>query len=360
MNHHIVGSSEATSRLHRLMLSVAPTDASVLIRGESGCGKELYARTIHENSSRKGKPFIAVNCGAIPSELLESQLFGHKKGAFTGAIADFKGKFQEADGGTLFLDEIGDMPFEMQVKLLRVLQERNLTPIGSHQIIEVDTRIIAATHQNIEQSIEEKAFREDLFFRLNVVPLTIPPLRDRKSEIPELINHFSDFYTSEGRSKINLQPKLMRAMTEYNWPGNVRELANTIHRFSILYPGSPLDISDIDPTMLPAGFIQEEMSMDAAALNINGEPSSKEENTLFSRDISDRVDPEFEDIVLLAQGFKTDIQDFSLKDRLASYEQDIISKALSESGGNVSRCAKLLKMQRTTLIERIKKFDLQS
>ena len=339
MNHHIVGSSEATSHLNKLILSVAPTDASVLIRGESGCGKELYARTIHENSSRKGKPFIAVNCGAIPSELLESQLFGHKKGAFTGAIADFKGKFQE---------------------LLRVLQECNLTPIGSHQIIEVDTRIIAATHQNIEQSIEDKAFREDLFFRLNVVPLTIPPLRDRKSEIPELINHFSDFYTSAGQSKISLQPNLMRAMTEYNWPGNVRELANTIHRFSILYPGSPLDISDIDPTMLPAGFIQEEMSTHTAAVNINGETSSKEENALFSRDGSDRVDPEFEDIVLLAQGFKADVQDLSLKDKLAVYEQDIIAKALSESGGNVSRCAKLLKMQRTTLIERIKKFDLKN
>jgi transcriptional regulator with PAS, ATPase and Fis domain len=177
--------------LQQLIDSIAPADVSVLVSGESGCGKELVAQAIHGRSQRRHRPFIAVNCGAIPADLLESQLFGHKKGAFTGAIADHRGKLQEADTGTLFLDEIGDMPMSMQVKLLRVLQERNVTPIGSNEVIDIDIRVVAATHRNLEEEIAEGRFRADLFYRLNVLPVQVVPLRDRRAEIPELIAHFA-------------------------------------------------------------------------------------------------------------------------------------------------------------------------
>lgn len=377
MQHSIKGSSEKTKRLRQLIESVAPSLASVLIIGESGCGKELVAKAIHDCSERRYRPFVAVNCGAIPADLLESQLFGHKKGAFTGAISDHKGNIQEADTGTLFLDEIGDMPANMQVKLLRVLQERNVTLIGSNQPIDVDIRVVAATHRNLEEEIASGRFRADLFYRLNVMPLQIAPLRERRTEIPELIEHFSEGLKSVERP-ITLAPGLLNLLLAYDWPGNIRELSNTVHRLSVLYPGQRLDLHNVDATMLPQGALEGfSMEQDLAAekgikdINIfDGLIEAEARDPLLglpTHQLSDdpvsddsQVDDEFESIVMLAQGF----EDFrakgqSLKGMLSEIEQDLIVRALEETGGNVSRCAKLLKMQRTTLIERIKKYELK-
>lgn len=361
----IVGDSEATLRLFALIKSIAPSDATVLLTGESGCGKELYAREIHERSDRSEGPFIAINCGAIPSELLESQLFGHKKGAFTGAIADFKGKFQEAQKGTLFLDEIGDMPFEMQVKLLRVLQERNVTPIGSHQLIDIDVRVIAATHRDLEIEILEKRFREDLYFRLNILPVHLPPLRERSSEIPQLIEYFANKFKSPEKKAIRLSPSFQDLLRSFHWPGNVRELSNTIHRLSILYAGEQLDAVDVDPSMLPSGLrvkiedlkVEQSGNLDLAIMDSERE-SNEEAVQPFQ---PDPVDSETEELVLLAQGLRFDPDERpSLKGVLSTVERELIEKALAETNGNVSSCARLLKIQRTTLIERIKKYEIET
>ncbi len=376
MSYRIIGSSEQTRRLQQLIDSIAPADVSVLVTGESGCGKELVAQAIHDRSERRHRPFIAVNCGAIPADLLESQLFGHKKGAFTGAIADHRGKLQEADTGTLFLDEIGDMPLSMQVKLLRVLQERNVTPIGSNQLIDIDIRVVAATHRNLEDEIAAGRFRADLFYRLNVLPVQVVPLRDRRSEIPELIEHFAEGLKSVDRA-ITLAPGLSSLLQAYDWPGNVRELSNTVHRLSVLYPGQRLDLRDVDATMLPPGALEglselPQPSGDDGADAFEGLIEAEQADAAsdigakkFLQDSVDasensQVDEEFESIVMLAQGYEDfRAQGQSLKGMLSEIEQDLIARALEETGGNVSRCAKLLKMQRTTLIERIKKYELR-
>ena len=375
MQHLIIGSSEQTRRLQQLIDSIAPADVSVLVTGESGCGKELVAQAIHDRSDRRFRPFIAVNCGAIPADLLESQLFGHKKGAFTGAIADHRGKLQEADTGTLFLDEIGDMPLSMQVKLLRVLQERNVTPIGSNQLIDIDIRVVAATHRNLEDEIAAGRFRADLFYRLNVLPVQVVPLRDRRSEIPELIAHFAEGLKSVDRP-ITLAPGLSSLLQAYDWPGNVRELSNTVHRLSVLYPGQRLDLHDVDATMLPPGALEGLSELpppsgddgaDAFEGLIEVEQGASASDVAAQKFLQDpvasetsQVDEEFESIVMLAQGYEDfRAQGQSLKGMLSEIEQDLIARALEETGGNVSRCAKLLKMQRTTLIERIKKYELR-
>lgn len=374
MQYSIIGSSEQTRRLQQLIDSIAPADVSVLVTGESGCGKELVAQAIHDRSERRYRPFIAVNCGAIPADLLESQLFGHKKGAFTGAIADHRGKLQAADTGTLFLDEIGDMPMSMQVKLLRVLQERNVTPIGSNEVIDVDIRVVAATHRNLEEEIAAGRFRADLFYRLNVLPVQVVPLRDRRSEISELIAHFAENLKSVDKP-ITLAPSLSKLLQAYDWPGNVRELSNTVHRLSVLYPGQTLDLHNVDVSMLPPGALdglaelplaEADAETDVFAGVIESEHATQHLNAAqqFLQDPSPaappEVDAEFESIVMLAQGYEDfRARDQSLKSMLSDIEQDLITRALAETGGNVSRCAKLLKMQRTTLIERIKKYELR-
>ena len=376
MQHTIIGSSDKTRRLQQLIDSIAPADVSVLVTGESGCGKELVAQAIHDRSERRHRPFIAVNCGAIPADLLESQLFGHKKGAFTGAIADHRGKLQEADTGTLFLDEIGDMPLSMQVKLLRVLQERNVTPIGSNQLIDIDIRVVAATHRNLEDEIAAGRFRADLFYRLNVLPVQVVPLRDRRSEIPELIAHFAEGLKSVAQP-ITLAPGLSSLLRAYDWPGNVRELSNTVHRLSVLYPGQRLDLHDVDATMLPPGALEGLSELpppsgddgaDAFEGLIEAEQADAASDVAAQKFLQDsvdasensQVDEEYESIVMLAQGYEDfRAQGQSLKGMLSEIEQDLIARALEETGGNVSRCAKLLKMQRTTLIERIKKYELR-
>ncbi|HCD28213.1 MAG TPA: sigma-54-dependent Fis family transcriptional regulator [Gammaproteobacteria bacterium] len=345
----IVGKSKESKKLATLIESVSMSDVSVLIQGESGSGKELVARSIHDNSNRRDGPFIAVNCGAIPTDLIESQLFGHKKGAFTGAISDFNGKIREAHKGTLFLDEIGDMPMDMQVKMLRVLQEKVVTPIGSLKDVPVDFRVVAASHKNLEEEIEEKRFRLDLFYRLNVVPLHVPPLRKRADEIPDLFAWFASQF-SEQESPIELTDESLLILQAYAWPGNVRELSNLVQRLAVLYPGRTLDLKQVDADMLPEGILGD------SGLGRDG---VSEASDLENTDADGDTD-EFESIVMMAQGFGSPIDEKnrSLKQILSRVEQDLITKALLETGGNVSQSAKLLRMQRTTLIERIKKYDL--
>jgi sigma-54 specific flagellar transcriptional regulator A len=226
------GNSTLVRRTRRMIEQVAPFDSTVLITGESGTGKEVVARAVHAQSNRRERPFVAVNCGAIPSELLESELFGHEKGAFTGAITARRGRFEMAEGGTLFLDEIGDMSLPMQVKILRVLQERTYERVGSSRSIHCDVRIIAATHRNLEESIVKGSFREDLYYRLNVFPIEMPPLRERLEDLPLLIEDLVEAQTRSGHGEVRLSPEAVHALRAYHWPGNVRELSNLIERLA--------------------------------------------------------------------------------------------------------------------------------
>ena len=245
MTQSIVGDSAHTRQLLQLIRSIAPTAASVLINGESGAGKELIAKAIHDQSDRVGQSFVAVNCGAIPAELMESELFGHKKGSFTGAIADHIGKVTAADGGTLFLDEIGDMPMSMQVKLLRVLQEKLVLPVGSNQPKSVDIRVVAATHRVLEDEITAGRFRADLYYRLNVVPLQVEPLRSRRDEVPALIRHFAVHFAAVDAPAIAFTDGFLTIMQRYDWPGNVRELENVLQRALVLMTGQTITATEI-------------------------------------------------------------------------------------------------------------------
>jgi sigma-54 specific flagellar transcriptional regulator A len=370
----IIGNSAATQDLLTLIGAIAPTEASVLITGESGAGKELVAQGIHDKSLRSAHPFVAVNCGAIPAELLESELFGHKKGSFTGAISDHVGRVQSAHAGTLFLDEIGDMPMAMQVKLLRVLQEKVVVPVGSNKPIHVDIRVVAATHRNLEEEIKAGRFRADLYYRINVVPVCVAPLRERREEVPALVEHFAKIFAADKNTTLALDGKFLRVMKAYDWPGNVRELSNMMHRLSVLHPGQRLSVQDVSPTMLPVGMSELACGVgDSEQSSLLDMMFDDEPPVAQSADIQragpaasgpqehlSEADREFESIIMRAQGFDDFRQQGqSLKGILSDVEQDIIQRALSETDGNVSRCAKLLRMQRTTLIERIKKYDLK-
>ncbi|CAN5461989.1 sigma-54 dependent transcriptional regulator [soil metagenome] len=243
----IIGNSESLQNVFRIVEKVADTNASILIQGESGTGKELIARALHFNSRRAGKAFLAINCGALPESLLESELFGHTKGAFTGAIADKKGLFRSADGGTLLLDEIGEMPLALQVKLLRALQEQEVTPIGSSAAVKFDTRIIAATNKNLENEVAENRFREDLFYRLNVIEINLPPLRQRREDVPLLVKHFAAKIAREQNTlEKSIAKEAMSALVGYNWQGNIRELQNAIERAFIL-SGEEIDLESLPP-----------------------------------------------------------------------------------------------------------------
>ncbi|ASQ46333.1 sigma-54 dependent transcriptional regulator [Legionella clemsonensis] len=323
----LVGSSESIRQVRKLIAQVADTEASVLILGESGTGKEVVARNIHAFSSRHNKPFIPINCGAIPAELLESELFGHEKGAFTGAITSRQGRFELANGGTLFLDEIGDMPLAMQVKLLRVLQERCFERVGSNKSIEVNVRIIAATHRNLETAINEGKFREDLFYRLNVFPIDMPPLRERREDLPLLLNELISRMEGENRPGIRLMPAALDALSRYNWPGNVRELANLVERLSILFPNGIVDINDL-PRRFKKG---QKLGLLASERETLLELLSPDAIT------SDGID---------------------LKEHLVKTELALISQALNESDWVVAHAANYLNMRRTTLVEKMRKYGL--
>lgn len=264
----IIGQSPKMTRVFDILRRIADTDSTVIVYGESGTGKELVARAIHNLSDRRDKPFVAINCGAIPENLLESELFGHVKGSFTGAVASKPGKFQLAQGGTLFLDEIGDMSPDLQVKLLRVLELREVERVGGGEPIPVDVRIVSATHRNLEEEIEKGRFREDLFYRLHVIPVTLPPLRERRSDIPVLFNHFiQEFNTSKRRAVDGISREAMEILHTYHWPGNVRELKNVTERMVILKGEGTLDLEDLPsrvrrrsafPNMVPSVHLTEE------------------------------------------------------------------------------------------------------
>ena len=248
---NFIGSSESSIALRQLVATMANSNATVMITGESGTGKELLARLLHEQSDRCGANFVPINCAAIPKDLLESELFGHRKGSFTGAVADRIGRFELAHGGTIFLDEIGDMSLDMQVKLLRVLQERTVDPIGGTRQVQVDVRVVAATHRDLEEEIAAGRFREDLYYRLNVLPMVTPPLRERNDDVPELLAFFAKKCASFGKQPIRFKPDFMAALQKYPWPGNVRELSNVVDRFSTLYAGQELDLRAIPPHSAP-------------------------------------------------------------------------------------------------------------
>ncbi|MBL7479928.1 sigma-54 dependent transcriptional regulator [Legionella bononiensis] len=329
----LVGTSESISQVRKLIEQVANTEASVLILGESGTGKEVVARNIHSLSSRSNKPFIPINCGAIPGELLESELFGHEKGAFTGAITSRQGRFELANGGTLFLDEIGDMPLAMQVKLLRVLQERCFERVGSNKSIDVNVRIIAATHRNLEVAIQEGKFREDLFYRLNVFPIEMPPLRSRSADVVLLFNELISRIEGEHRPTVRLMPDAMDALCNYSWPGNVRELANLVERLSILYPNGIVCKND-----LPQRF-QGEYKLSYMEMNSSG----TERETLLQ---------------IISQDQTSNTDGIDLKEHLVKTELALISQALEESDWVVAHAASYLNMRRTTLVEKMRKYGL--
>jgi sigma-54 specific flagellar transcriptional regulator A len=355
-----------------LLEKVATSNATVWINGESGTGKELVARTLHEWSDRRGGHFVPINCGAIPKELLESELFGHRKGSFTGASTDRMGRFELAHGGTIFLDEIGDMPMEMQVKLLRVLQERTVEAVGGAKPVPVDVRVVAATHRDLEAEIAAGRFREDLFYRLNVLPVFIPPLRERMEDVPELLSFYANKYKSRGQAPISFAPDFLSVLTHYAWPGNVRELSNLVDRFTALFSGMKLELSMVPASFLPQGLRHLQSSQDDAA-----HPALFELNPFSGRDVSQELAPakgqpntahgsledepnDVEDIILLAQGQTCLPPDgLSLKDHLADVERNLIAQALERSKGNVSQTARLLNLQRTTLIVKLDKYDLR-
>ena len=326
---NLVGSSPGISRVRDMIEMVADSDANVLIIGDSGTGKEVVARRVHHHSHRRSKPFVPLNCGAIPAELLESELFGHEKGAFTGAIASRQGRFEMADGGTLFLDEIGDMSLSMQIKLLRVLQERTFERVGSNKSVTVNVRIIAATHVNLEEAIRAGKFREDLFYRLNVFPIETPPLKERSEDLPLLVNDLVERVANEGRGTITLTAASLESLSQYDWPGNVRELANLIERLSILYPDGVVDAHDLPEKYRPDGLIRRSPDGDTPSVGGAAELSR-----------------------LPAGGL-------DLKDHVARIEASLIQQALEDSDWIVAHAAKRLRMGRTTLVEKMRRLGLE-
>ncbi len=314
-NKEIVGNSKPIAQIKDLIQRIAPTNATVLITGESGTGKELVAKSIHNQSNRKDKPFIAIDCGAIPENLLEDELFGHIKGAFTDANKTREGKFQVANNGTIFLDEIGNMSLQLQTKLLRVIQEKEITPIGSSQVISVDVRIIAATNLDLKKQIKKGLFREDLYYRLNVIPIHIPPLRERKNDIPKLIEHFNEVSAfRNSMPKVTFSKDVLSILINYNWPGNIRELENTIERLVILQPED--------------GVIKLENLPEELKISNN-------------YDIIKSIEP-----------------GFNLDEVIKNIEKKYIEDALNITGGIKAKAAKILGLKRTTLVQKIKKLNI--
>ncbi len=316
---NIIGDHPKMQSVFRLVEKIADSDSTVLIQGESGTGKELVAKAIHYNSSRTEQYIIPVNCGAIPETLLESELFGHVKGAFTGAITNRIGRFEAADGGTIFLDEIGDMSPKLQVKVLRVLQEQEFEPVGSTKSIKVNVRVIAATNQLLEEMVEKKKFREDLFYRLNVIPIFIPPLKERRSDIPLLVNHFMNIYCREKqRDILPIGSEIMEYLVNYDWPGNVREIENLVERMVILNDDQEIGFDDL-PEKIQQGGARKS----------------------------------FEPLEIPDDGI-----DFNAM--VGEYEYSLIKAALEKTGNNKNRAAMLLNLKRTTLVEKIKKKELSN
>ncbi|UAA38172.1 sigma-54-dependent Fis family transcriptional regulator [Paraneptunicella aestuarii] len=364
---NLVGKSKEIQEIRRMIQQVAPTDANVLVLGESGTGKEVIASNVHYLSNRKSGPFIPVNCGAIPGELLESELFGHEKGAFTGAVSSRKGRFELAQGGTLFLDEIGDMPLQMQVKLLRVLQERTYERVGGTKPIECDVRIIAATHRNLESMISSGDFREDLYYRLNVFPIENPSLRERKEDIPLLLQEIiSRFEVREGKS-VKFTEEALNSLMEHKWAGNVRELSNLVERMVILCPNQVVNVQDLPPKYQHVEFAEYQPEYPDELLEreaLNSLFGDFDDDSDDSSDVEEQFNvessgsegmalsiPEPGSITLPEEGM-------NLKDYLSNLEIDMITKALDQHDWVVARTAEFLGMRRTTLVEKMRKYNI--
>ncbi len=334
----LVGTSREIQQVREMMSQVADKDVSVLITGESGTGKEVVARNLHYHSPRRDKPFVPVNCGAIPAELLESELFGHEKGAFTGAINARAGRFELAEGGTLFLDEIGDMPLNMQVKILRVLQERCFERVGSNRTINSDVRIIAATHRDLEEMIQANRFREDLYYRLAVFPIELPSLRERAEDIPLLINELVARMESEQRGSIRFNSAAILSLCQHDWSGNVRELANLVERMAIMHPYGVVGVRDLPVKYRHVDVAEEDevlVSQEPSALNGHANIVTMNDTPLL---------PE---------------QGIDLKEYISSLEKDLIQQALNDTGGVVAHAAERLRIRRTTLVEKMRKYEMQ-
>ena len=376
------GTSAAIRDVIALIRQVAAFDSTALVLGESGTGKEVVARAIHDLSPRRGRPFVAVNCGAIPADLLESELFGHEKGSFTGAIAARKGRFEIAEGGTLFLDEIGDMSPSMQVKLLRVLQERVFERVGNHAPIRCNVRIIAATHRNLEESIARGTFREDLFHRINVFPIEMPPLRARSEDIPLLVRDFVAHNIAEGRGRLQLSQRALAALALHSWSGNVRELGNLIERLSIVCNNRTVEVRDLPPKYRPpddwtlevkaldsslcvsalddaseAIDVEEQVPLtDEAALTVLEseafEPQPLEPSATAPTAIEAASMDPFDAITMLPR------EGLDLRAHLLAIERRLVEQALERANGTVAQAARLLNLRRTTLVEKLRKLGI--
>ena len=348
----MVGTSDSMQQVRFLIQQVARTEANVLVLGPSGTGKEVVARNIHLLSARSAGPFVPINCGAIPAELLESELFGHEKGAFTGAISTRKGRFELAQGGTLFLDEIGDMPLPMQVKLLRVLQERTYERVGGTQAIKADVRIVAATHRDLEQMISEGSFREDLYYRLNVFPIETPALSQRSDDIPLLVSELLKRQEKYSQARVKFTEHAMQSLQLHSWPGNVRELANLLERMVIMYPDQVVDVAELP---------QKYRHLDIESY-VPQYPESLQERDLLN-ELFQSSDDDDETIVSETQVQSGAIehlpeQGLDLKEYLAELEIRFISQALERHEFVVARAAEVLGLRRTTLVEKMRKYNL--
>jgi sigma-54 specific flagellar transcriptional regulator A len=395
----ILGSSKAITSLRALIRQCADSNAPVLIRGESGVGKELVCRELHNHSPRYSQRLVAINCGAIPAQLLESELFGHKKGAFTGASCDRKGRFELANNGTLFLDEIGDMPLDLQVKFLRVLEERQIEPVGANSAIDIDVRVVAATHRDLTRMIEEGSFREDLYYRLNVIPLKVPRLADRSDDVAELVDFFAAKFAA-GRKPVRLDHISRHILEAYTWPGNVRELSNFVQRLSVLFPGQLIDLAKIPEEFIPGEMLaildglserlgefeqaapepdtaSEELDEAGALASIglsgfddlstvlesaleseqDGYAESEEQGEFHDDDAVGTTN--FESIVRLSETMETlPAGGVPTKDLLNRLEANLIRTALAQTRGNVSHAAGLLQLGRTTVIQKMAKYEI--
>lgn len=365
----IIGSSPIISELKRLIVQVASSNVSVVLTGPSGVGKEVAARAIHKMSDRANQPFVAINCGAIPKDLFESELFGHEKGSFTGAVQQRKGRFETADKGTLFLDEIGDMPLDLQVKLLRVLEEATIQRVGGNREIAVDVRIVSATNQDMAEAITQKKFREDLYYRLNVVRINIPPLSERREDVTDIAMHLSqNIGSAEG--KLEFTDSALRALQSYDWPGNVRELRNFVERTHVFSSGQPIDEATaqrlIDMGRRTPKIADEQDELWDATDDFAKAFDSENARTEFAPD--DHRPPQIdashkvtastkmhEPADILLQGAS-----FDLKEHLATIERSFLKEALHASNGSVTAAAKLLNIKRTTLIDKMQKYDMKT
>ena len=333
----MVGKSHSMQEVFRLIRTVAPSDSTVLLQGETGTGKELAAYAIHELSHRRNGPFVKVSCAALSRELLESELFGHVKGAFTSAVRDKPGKFELADGGTIFLDEVDDIPLELQVKLLRVLQEREFERVGGTRTLKVDVRVIAATKVDLLERVRRGLFRKDLYYRLNVVPIRLPPLRERREDIPLLVEHFLKHFGAEG--KITISPEAMKLLMDYDWPGNVRELENLIERLVVVGAGPQVRPEDLPPEVRTPVR--------------TGERGPSLEEVL-------RRQKELEEMIrmLRAETMELEIGTASFEEIVAAKERELIQEALRRTGGNKTKAAELLRMKLSTMRDKMRKLGL--